>query len=346
MNSPLTEDGRVKDLAANQRPTVLIVDDEDSVCTALRQILHKDFTVLCANSANQALSLLNNINDPHSRAIDLVLSDICMSQMNGIDLLRKIKEYNPQVEVIMITGYPSSETTLEALRLGASDYIMKPFKMPQTLESIQRAIDKRKKNKMDEKVIQDLRDAINSNYTATTDALILAIDAKDNYTKQHCDRVADLMGKFAERLGLEQERKEHLVKSARLHDIGKIGIKEQVLNKPGPLDPDEWAQMKQHPVIGFQILQPVEFLGEIRKVLLYHHERFDGKGYPDGLKGPELPLGAKMLAVVDVYDALVSDRPYRKRLTEEDALAELENNAGTQFDSYLAHEFINMIQEK
>ncbi len=329
-----------------EKPMILVVDDEGSVLRALTEMLKLEFSVLTAHNARKALALLEEIKNNNGQTIDLVLSDIWMEQMDGIQLLAKVKELNPYVEVIMITGHPNRETSLSALRLGASDYIAKPFKIPEVLSSVRKAIGKRKKSLMDEKIVQELKQSVQHNYAATTEALILAIDAKDNYTKEHCARVARLMMRFALVLGVEHENHEILKKIGGLHDIGKIGVKEQVLNKPEPLTAEEWIQMKQHPLIGYQILQPVDFLAEVRETLLYHHERFDGKGYLSGLKGTQIPFTARMLAIVDVYDALVTDRPYRKALTKQEALAELEKNSGTQFDADMVKIFVEMIRER
>lgn len=331
---------------ANGKNTLLIVDDDESVCLSLREILKDQFNVLIANSAKTALELIRQNSDGDICNIDLVMSDICMGQMDGLELLKIIKKKNPHVEVIMITGYPSPDTTLSALRLGASDYIVKPFQAPEVLESIQRVMDRRKESVRIERIIQDLRISIQRNYSATTEALIMAIDAKDNYTKEHCARVANFMVEFARELKLSEEKQELLRKVSQLHDIGKIGIKEEILNKPGRLTPEEWEEIKHHPFIGYQIIQPVEFLGEGRDIMLYHQERFDGKGYPAGLKGEQIPLGARMLAIVDSYDAMNTDRPYRKRLSLKEILSELKKNSGAQFDPKLVKVFIKMLKKR
>ena len=327
-------------------PTVLIVDDEESVRVSLELMLRGNFETLLAESAPEAMTLLHERKASGDAGIDLVLSDICMGQMDGIQLLQNIKKTNPDVEVILITGYPNSETTLSALRLGACDYIAKPFQIKPTLDAINKAIDKRKRNKMGEKVIHDLKEAIQKNYTDTTEALLLAIDAKDNYTKEHCRRVAIFAVELARKIGMDEEQIELLDKVAALHDIGKIGVREQVLNKKGPLDNHEWEEMRQHPVLGHQILQPVDFLKEVRDIMLYHHERYDGRGYPKGLKGEEIPLGARIVSLADTYDALVTDRPYRKGLSVDEAVIEIEKNKGIQFDPELAEEFLMIIRNQ
>lgn len=329
----------------NIKANLLVVDDDEGVCTSLREILKNRFSVFIANSAKIALEVIRHNSDGDINSIDLVISDICMSHMDGLDLLKTIKKKNPRVEVIMMTGYPSPENTLNALRFGASDYIVKPFQAPEVLESVQRVMNRRKDSVRIERMIQDMRMAIQKNYNATTEALIMAIDAKDNYTKEHCARVGALMVLFGGQLGLSEEKTELLRKVSLLHDIGKIGIREEVLNKPGSLTPEEFEEIKHHPFVGYQIVQPCEFLGEGRDILLYHQERYDGNGYPAKLKGEEIPVGARMLAIVDSYDAMVTDRPYRKKLLVKDALTELEKNNGTQFDPKLVKVFIKMIKK-
>lgn len=330
----------------NHSATVLVVDDEESVCIALREILKCEFTVLVANSGRAALGLMQPDSDTKESRIDLVLTDISMTKMDGIELLKRIKEQNSKVEVIMITGHPTSETTLAALKLGASDYIIKPFQAPEVLQSVYRVIERRREFVKVEKMIEDLKGAIQKNYSATTDALMLTIDAKDHYTKEHCARVAAYIILLAQRIGLDSHQQQLLKKVALLHDIGKIGVREEVLNKPGRLTKEEWEEIKHHSFIGYQIIQPVEFLGAAREILLYHQERFDGKGYPGGLKGKEIPQGARMMAIVDSYDAMVTDRPYRKALTKSEALTELKKGNGTQFDPELVKIFVEMMKEK
>lgn len=330
----------------NDHSTILVVDDEESVCVTLRELLKQEFSVLIANSAKSALDLVRGNSHGQDCKIDLVLTDICMAKMDGIEFLRRLKEQNPQVEVIMITGHPSTETTLAALKLGATDYIVKPFKTSEVLDSIHRAMKKCKDYLRVKKMIEDLQVAIQKNHSATTDALILTIDAKDHYTKDHCARVADYMVLLAQRIGLDAQQQELLKKVALLHDIGKIGVREEVLNKPGRLTSEEWEEIKHHSFIGYQIIQPIEFLGAAREILLYHQERFDGKGYPGGLKREEIPLGARMMAIVDSFDAMVTDRPYRKALSRREALARLEEGSGSQFDPELVKIFVDMIREK
>lgn len=330
----------------NNKGNLLIVDDDEGICFSVKEILKDRFNAYLADCAKKALEVIRNNSHGDICSIDLVMSDICMGGMDGLELLKLVKNKNPRVEVIIMTGYPNPENTVQALRFGASDYIVKPFHAPDVLEAVDRVMNRRKESARTEKMLEDLRAAVQKNYSETTEALIMAIDAKDNYTKEHCARVASIMYEFAKRCGLSDEEAELLRKISTLHDIGKIGVREEVLNKPGALTPLEWEEMKSHSYLGYQIIQPVEFLGAARDVLLYHQERYDGKGYPAGLKGEEIPLGARMLTIVDSYDAMVTDRPYRKKLSLEKTFAEIEKCSGVHFDPKLVKVFVTMMREK
>lgn len=328
--------------AATRKATVLVVDDEHGIREALRMLLKDAYTVLLANSGRAAIQMLGENKD----SIDLIFSDIKMPELDGIGFLRQAKAAHPQIEIVMVTAYPSMETALAALRHGAFDYIVKPFDRKEILSAVERGLDRRRSFLANRQILEDLREGMARNYIGTTEALIQTIDAKDSYTRGHSERVAKLVGLLGQMLGLPDSQRNILTLLSRLHDIGKIGVSEPILRKPAPLTPDEWAQMKQHPAIGFHILQPVEFLREELPVVLHHHERFDGRGYPHGLKGKDIPLGARMIAVFDAYDAMISERAYMPRKTPERAVQELRTFAGTQFDPDLVEPAIDAIEEK
>ncbi len=327
--------------AVTRRPTVLVVDDEHGIREALRMLLKDDYKVLLANSGRSAIEMLADDKD----SVDMIFSDIKMPELDGIGFLRQAKAMNPQVEIVMVTAYPSMDTALAALRHGAFDYIVKPFDRKEILSAVERGLDRRRNFLANCQLVEDLRQSMARNYIGTTEALIQTVDAKDSYTRGHSERVAKLLGRLTEVLNLPEKQREILTLLARLHDIGKIGISEPVLRKPAPLTPDEWEQMKQHPAIGFHILQPVEFLREELPVVLHHHERFDGRGYPKGLKGKEIPLGARIIAIFDAYDAMVSERSYMPRKSPERAVQELRSFAGSQFDPELVEPAIAVIEE-
>jgi hypothetical protein len=192
----------------------------------------------------------------------------------------------------------------------------------------------------------DLFDSLETFYLEMVKTLARAVDSKDQYTHEHSDRASVRARKLAAALQLPDQMARYVEYAALLHDIGKIGIDEAILTKPGKLTPEEYEEMKKHPIIGHQILAPVKFLGPVAQMVLYHQEWFDGRGYPEGLKGEEIPLGARMVAVIDAWDAMTSDRPYRKSLGREKAVSELKRGAGTQFDPRVVEAFLKLEAEE
>lgn len=315
---------------------VVIVDDELGTRESLRMILKGNYRVFCYEDPDQALENL-------PPEVDIIFSDIKMMKKDGIQFLKEVKLSRPDIEVIMITAYPGFQTTLEALRYGAFDYIVKPFDKDHILEVTKRALKKRKSLLTNERLLKDLRVSLEKNYEATTRALISAVDAKDSYTARHCQRVAQALGWILEKLGISKEKQKIYGKVAELHDIGKIGISEHILNKPSSLTPTEFEEIKQHPLVGYRILEPVSFLKKGLKLLLHHHESYDGSGYPQKLKGEKIPYEARILAILDAYDAMTTDRCYRKKMNHTQALTELQKGAAKKFDPWLLKEIIPLL---
>jgi HD-GYP domain-containing protein (c-di-GMP phosphodiesterase class II) len=188
----------------------------------------------------------------------------------------------------------------------------------------------------------DLFDSLQTFYLEMVQTLARAVDSKDAYTHEHSDRARVKARKVALEMSLPEQMVRYVEYAALLHDIGKIGIDEAILLKPGKLTPEEYEQMKKHPIIGHQILSPVKYLGPVAQMVLYHQEWYDGRGYPEGLKGEEIPLGSRIVAVLDAWDAMTSDRPYRKALGREVAVGELKKGAGTQFDPRVVDTFLRL----
>jgi putative two-component system response regulator len=311
------------------KANILIVDDELGPREALRMILKDDFSLSFAKDGKEALEFLSK-NIP-----DVIVMDIRMPRMDGIQTLQTIKKIQPDIEVLIVTGYASVDSAMKAIKFGAYDYISKPFDKDEILKAIQKGIEKRKKNLEEKRIIQEfheIRQRLIRNYTSTITALIEAIDVKDSYTAGHSNRVSKLTGKIAEEMNLSRKEVDIIQHMALLHDIGKIGVHEDILRKEGQLEEHEWNEFKNHPINAIRILQHIDFLEGHLDAIRSHHERYDGLGYPDGLKGNEICLGARIISVADSWDAMQSNRPYRKSLEKEKAIEELIRNSGTQFD--------------
>ena len=309
----------------NKKTTVFVVDDEKSVQESMRMILKDKYPVFTFNCPEEALANL-------SLEPDLIFTDIRMFSMNGLEFLEKIKKIKPKVEVVMITAYPDFSSSLQALRSGAFDYIVKPFSKDQVLEAAERALQKRNQVIESTRLIKNLHEAIDLNYEATTQALVLAVDAKDSYTAEHSRRTSELLVRIGKRIGIPDSKLINYKRAAELHDIGKIGIEERILRRKGSLSPFELEKIKQHPLIGYQILRPTIFLKEGLDIVLYHHENYDGRGYPEGLKGKKIPFPARLFAIIDTYDAITTERCYRSKLSPGEAIEEIIKVKGKQFD--------------
>jgi len=326
---------------AEKLEKILIVDDEESV----RRLLNNKLTIegyRCreASSARQALDELRHNN------IDLVMLDIKMPEKSGIELLPEIKGGYPDISVIMVTAIADMQTAIQCMKRGAYDYLVKPFELDEITISVGRALEKRGlelENKeyqhhLEEKVAEQAN-KIRSAFISAITSLVYALEAKDAYTSGHSQRVAELSAAIARELHLSQRHIDKLKLAGLLHDIGKIGVQESVLNKPGRLTEAEFELVKRHPVIGERILRPIIEIEEILEVVRSHHEHYNGKGYPDGLKNDKIPLGARILAISDAYEAMTSERPYRASMSAGAARNEIKRNKGKQFDPEIADTF-------
>jgi putative two-component system response regulator len=335
----------------NDRVKILIVDDEPCVRGLLTQFLSQEgYDCIAAEDGNRALNILERENIP------VVLLDMLMPGLNGISLLQEVKKSKPLTEAIMVTGFTDIAKAVEAMRLGASDYVLKPFHLKTVLASVHRALENRRlllesreyQDRLEEKIFEKTSELIEKNARLrlimlnTVQSLVHTLEAKDKRTEGHSKRVALLAVLLAKRLGFPETSVEQLRLSGILHDIGKIGVREECLNKRGKLTGQEYDEIKKHPLISERILEPIEELREILPGIRHHHERYDGRGYPHGLKGEDIPQYARILAMADCYDAMTSDRPYRSALTVEKALKEMRVNAGKQFDPQLVPVFLDI----
>ncbi len=315
---------------------ILIVDDELGVRESFRYLLKDKYNLHIFESGEEAISFIK----PGS--IDVALLDIKMPGLDGLEVLKRLKSIDPDIEVIMITGFGTLESAQQAIKHGASGYICKPFDKCELENLIREKMSLCQKKREEKRKLEDflrikkeLDETIKRTYSYTLESLLMAINAKDAYTSSHSQEVARYAYAILEGLGfneMDYQEREIFRYMVSLHDIGKIGVSENILRKKGRLNPQEWAEVKKHPIIGAEIVKPIPFLHKFLPIVLYHHERFDGSGYPEGRKGEEIPYYARIVAIADAYHAMRSDRPYRKAFTKERALEELKKGAGKQFD--------------
>jgi len=319
--------------------SILVVDDDLGVRESLKMILKDKYFVSAASSIDEAKDSLKII-EP-----ELIFLDIKISKANGLDFLKQMHSCNSTIQVIMITAFPSSQTAITAFRSGAFDYIIKPFEPSEIHTTVERALQHRIESYEKDKLMYNLRMAIHKNFFSTTESLLLAIDAKDSYTAGHSKRVSLLFGLITKELGMSEARIVKLRYGAFLHDIGKIGVRDDILTKTGDLTEEELFLMKQHPEMGYNILEPINFLKESLPIVRSHHEWYNGEGYPDGLKGAEIPQEVAIFSIIDAYDALTTDRHYRKKYSNGTAFKIITEGIGTQFMPALTEKVLSIIKK-
>lgn len=319
--------------------SILVVDDDLGVRESLKMILKDKYFVSAASSIEEAKDSLKII-EP-----ELIFLDIKISKANGLDFLKQMHSCNSTIQVIMITAFPSSQTAITAFRSGAFDYIIKPFEPSEIHTTVERALQHRIESYEKDKLMYNLRMAIHKNFFSTTESLLLAIDAKDSYTAGHSKRVSLLFGLITKELGMSEARIVKLRYGAFLHDIGKIGVRDDILTKTGDLTEEELFLMKQHPEMGYNILEPINFLKESLPIVRSHHEWYNGEGYPDGLKGAEIPEEVSIFSIIDAYDALTTDRHYRKKYSNGTAFKIITEGIGTQFMPALTEKVLSIIKK-
>jgi putative two-component system response regulator len=331
-----------------KKGVILLVDDEAMIRQLLSQKLSpQGYRCEQAANAEQALEKLEK------DSIELVILDIKMPGKSGVELLSEIKAKYPDTAVIMATAVDDANIAINCMKAGAYDYTTKPFNLEEVSFAVARALERRRlrlenrdyQQHLEQKVEEQAQKIRASFFNAIT-ALAYALEAKDVYTSGHSQRVTEISVAIAKHLGLDKENIEKIRLAGLVHDIGKIGVREAVLNKPGSLSDEEFEHVRLHSVTGERILQPIVDDGEILKAVRHHHERYDGTGYPDGLKGEQIPQLARIIAVADTFDAMTSERPYRKALTKDVACAEVERCRGTQFDPEAADAFLEVWQLK
>lgn len=338
----------------NPVASILVVDDEPEINNVLCDLLNGQYECASAGSAEEALELLRQ------QSFDLIISDITMSGMSGLEMVPHVKELVPEALIIMISGAQTIESAVESLRVGAFDYVMKPFDIRHVEAVVRRALEHhalRSAKRHYENYLEDLVrqrteelhrafNALEDNYRMTLKALAASLETRDAETHGHSERVVRFSLRLGQELGLAQDKMRALEFGALLHDIGKIGVPDAILRKPGPLTEEEWSRMRQHPVLGQKILRGIEFLEGAARVVAEHHEKWNGSGYPLGLRGQEIDLNARIFAVADTFDAVVSNRVYRNGKSYDVALAELQAHAGEQFDPEVVKAFERVPREE
>ena len=341
---------------------VLVIDDEEVICSLIKDTLsEKGYSVVTAQDAKEGLQIAQQ------NIFDVILIDLRMPDLDGLTVLENIKQYDLNNTVIMITGYPSFETVKEALHLGAFDYLPKPFDLEALVFTIRRAIDVHRLNIDNRKLLkqiseeniilenkvlertEDLRNLyrnLQASYMRTIKAVVATVMLKDHYTYGHCEKLAKFAIMIAQEMRLSAKDIDEIKEACELHDLSKVGLSDYILNKPDKLSPQEWEELKRYQLNAKELLEPLEFLHNVSDIICQHHERYDGFGYPYGLKEEAIKIGARVMAVADAYVAMTSERPYRKNpFSEEGAIEEIKKNSRTQFDPKVVEAFLKIIDK-
>jgi len=333
---------------------VLVVDDEPAACNLLSVILGPPaFHCTTASNGEKALVALQR------GQFDAVISDLHMPGISGMELLAEVRRCYPHLAFLVTTGVDDVDVGVKAMRCGADDYLVKPLNENAVMASLESAIHKRQLEKQVEHYRQHLEEMVaertaqlqgaleqvERSYEDTLQALGAAIDLRDDQTGGHSRRVCRYSLEIARAMGWPDKQLKSLARGAYLHDIGKLGIPDGILLKPGPLSEDERTLMQQHVRIGFDVVKDIPFLADAAEIVLMHHERYDGGGYLRGLKGEEILPGARIFAVADTLDAITSDRPYRRASSFESALDTIRRLSGSQFDPKVVNVFLNIHED-
>ena len=325
------------------QPHILVVDDEETLRYLIREGVERSgYGCSVASDGLEALKILEE------KGVDVVISDIMMPGMDGIELAKRIKE-EYDADVILITGFIEEYSYDSVIEIGVSDFLEKPIGMHELMLRLRRVLRERANIRERNRAEEELRDSLKKLRTAMESivgALVLAIEKKDPYTSGHQKRVATFAGAVAKEMGLPQDQIDGVRMAAMIHDIGKNAIPGQILSKPAKLGKLEMEMIKEHPQLGYDILKGIEFPWPVAQMVLQHHERIDGSGYPQGLLGDAIYLGAKILGVADVVEAMASHRPYRASLGLDKAMEEISKNSGILYDPDVVDAGLKLIREK
>ncbi len=319
----------------------MVVDDEESIRLAIGKFLRsRDYEVVTVDNGSAAIDLLTG------QRFTLMVCDIRMPGMSGIEVVAKASAIDIDLAILMLTAVNDATSAALCMQRGAFDYLIKPIDLGHLGRAIHHALQRRHTQLEGQQINQWLKEEVATRVAerrveqanqerisiATLEALVNALEAKDPYLRGHSARVADLSAMVAAEMGCTDEQVEAVRTGGRLHDIGKIGIREEILNKQGPLTEDEYEHVKQHVTVGSQILSPLVHLRDVIGFVRSHHERWDGMGYPDRLAGEAIPLGARVIGAVEIYDALTTARPYQEKMPPESAVGRMRDLTGTVVD--------------
>jgi putative nucleotidyltransferase with HDIG domain len=340
--------------AARRPERILVVDDQTAVRTLIAATLERQgYDIELATGGREALEALE------LNTFNLVLTDIVMQEVNGIALLERIHALQPNLPVVMVTAVHDISVAIDSMRRGAYDYLLKPFEQEQLLSTVARALNHRRALEETESYHQSLEEMVRArtemlrhamedlehSYDVTLEALGDALDLKDSETEGHSKRVTAYAIALARAMGITPEEIKIIARGAFLHDVGKMAIPDEILRKPGKLSEMERELMREHCARGYQMLRKIPFLAGAAEIVFCHQEHFDGSGYPNGLRGREIPVGARIFAIADALDAITSDRPYRQASDFDFARKEILRCSGTQFDPAVVEVFLKIPNE-
>ena len=353
VNESAEADARA-DARRRRAARILVVDDEAHVRSMMGSTLERHgYDVQLASSGHEALEILEQ------NAFDLVLTDILMQDVNGIAVLDHLHAQQPQLPVVMVSAVHDIGVAIYAMRRGAYDYLLKPFAPEHLVNMVQRALDYRRALQDTHNYQQNLEHVVSArtemlrqamenlehSYDVTLEALGDALDLKDTETEGHSKRVTAYTIALARAMGIAPAEIKVIARGAFLHDIGKMAIPDEILRKPGKLTPEEQEIMREHCTRGYHILRKIPFLAGAAEIVFSHQEHYDGSGYPNGLRGSEIPIGARIFAVADTLDAITSERPYRKARSFDAAREEILRCSGTQFDPGIVEAVLKISNE-
>jgi putative two-component system response regulator len=328
----------------NTSSTILIVDDTQIGRQALEAVLlNQGYTLAFASSGQEALVKAAALQP------DLILLDVMMPEMDGFEVCRRLRAdlLLGEVPIVIVTALDDQDSRLQGLESGADDFVSKPFSRAELRARVRTItrLNRYRKLRDEHQFLIEAHRELQETYDTTMEGWVHALDLRDKETEGHTRRVTDLTTRMARAAGIDGEALIHIRRGALLHDIGKLGIPDAILLKPGKLTDEEWVIMRLHPVYAYEWLSPIIYLRPALDIPYCHHEKWDGSGYPRGLKGEEIPLAARMFAVIDVWDALRSDRPYRQGWPEDRVLAHLRELAGSHFDPACVELFMRIAAE-